>query len=136
MKSHVNFANEDITVLKGCLDLFREALEKNPKIVPVGRPWNDNERQSRIEHLKHVYQIYTDMESGKNSVEIDNTVICFDLSENDVLASCCSCKYAISALKGEAKGKMPPNSPEIVDKLLNTFEILGVNKNAMMFEYE
>ena len=48
MKSHVNFANEDITVLKGCLDLFREALEKNPKIVPVGRPWNDNERQSRI----------------------------------------------------------------------------------------
>jgi len=136
MKSHVNFANEDITVLKACINLFAEALEKNPKIVPVGRPWNDNERNARVEHLKYVHQIYVDMESGKNSVEMDGTIICFDLGENDVLASCCSCKYAISAMKGEVKEKMPPNSPEIVDKLLHTFGLLGVDKNSMMFEYE
>lgn len=140
MKSHVDFGEREIKSVKGAIRCFRDALEKNPKIVPVGRPWNENERTLRIEHLDYIYNLFGEMQSGKNSVTIDQVTICFDLSENDILATFAACQYAQHALKNidEIKNKVE-NSEQVLNdigKLVNNFQIIGLEKLTMMFEYE
>lgn len=140
MKSHVDFASKELVAIKGAVSCFKDALIKNPKIVPKNRPWNDNERNLRIEHLDHVYNIFSEMQNGKNSVTIDLLTICFDLTENDVLAAVASCNYAAYALENdeEVKNKVE-NADEVlkgIKDLLATFNMIGIDKLTMVYEYE
>ena len=133
MKSHVEFGNEELKAAKGALHLFKDALTSNPKLVPMGRPWNDNERKARIEHLDYIAQLFTEMESGKNSITIDGVIICFDLSENEIFAIYSCCEYAASYLSKTGQNQ---DILESLNKLVNNFKLIGVEKLAMVFEYE
>ena len=140
MKSHVDFGTPELTAVKGAIRCFKDALQTNPKIVPKGRPWNDNERQQRIEHLDHVYSIYQGMQNGSNSVTVETVTICFDLCENDILATCAACHYSIYAIDNVEEIKIKAENAEEVknalSNLLNTLKIIGIAKMTMDFEYE
>jgi hypothetical protein len=140
MKSFIDMKADDIDALTGAVHCFRDAILENPKIVPTGRAWKDNERKARAEHLDYIHTVLDGIKSGKNSVSIDGFFISFDLAENDMMAIYCCCDFAVHSLENNQDFKeivlSKPGLLEHLKTILNNMKIIKLNEESMTYDYE